>query len=126
MLTDLYSQMKGTVVSPGTKNMAAAIQKEVSFPVPDLVALVAALSLTAEIHIQLSPIKDLEKVSKDALFAHSQATTAFLVALQAVGLASGLTNEQVQSVADVLEKVAIADLQQKRDEFETAGSPVLQ
>ena len=118
MLNDLYSKLEGTTISPGTQNIAAAIQKEAGFPVPDEVALVAALALTVEIHLNLSPVCPLEKLSKDIADTHDQVTSGFLCALQVVGVSHGLTTKQLEHVAHVAERASIADFEAHSKAFD--------
>lgn len=118
MLKDLYSKLEGTTVAQGTQTLAAAIQKDAGFPVPDEVALVAALGLTAEIHMNLSPISVLAKTSREMAETWNQLTTVFLVALHAVGVSHGLTADQVDHIAHIGEQAAVADLIARAAEFD--------
>lgn len=124
MLKDLYSKLEGTTVSRGTQNIAAAIQREVKdFVVSDEVALIAAIAMTAEIHILLSPIRELRKVSREVAEMHEQVTTAFAVALQVVGVSHGLTPEQIHRVFEVAERERVTDLKTTSAELDALTVP---
>lgn len=128
MLQDLYSKLEGVTISPGTQAIAAAIQEKAGFSVPDEVALIAALALTSEVHLQLSALRKLERGVPEVAELHDQISTIFRIAVDVVGVGHGLTQEQVDHLSEVAEQAAIGDLQKRSEQFDAlhAAKPSLQ
>lgn len=119
MKQEYYEKFEGVRFAPGTRNVAERIQNTAPFPVPDNVALILALAVTAESLIELSVLGRMRMCADNIDSALKSVTSNFIVAIQAVCLDAGLTFEQFAELLSVAERAMVADLKAFHSEPES-------
>lgn len=121
-----YSTLQGTTLARGTRNIAERIQAAEPL-IPDNVAVVAALALSAEALIGTSVLNELRKDLNDVDDTLNQVTQNFAIGIQSAAFGAGLSPTQFRQLLKTAEQATIADLEDfkaRREAGRSSGEAV--
>lgn len=123
-----YDKFEGFGIAEGTRRIAEHVQTTAPFPVPDSVAMVCALALTAETLVGLSSLHIARNVMPEVDDTLDGVTDNFVIAIKAATLAAGLSHAQFKQLLKLAEAATIADLKERDALFqaqeEKRGAPL--